>query len=152
MSAKCYHESMILIPEECNNNKFKFLESQISVSNKALSTYLTSKNFKSLLKKGKLDITNAQTYYSFTSETSIFKTSRFSSICGHLAAATQYSSSLEMMLISFLHLYTQLRALHYPRNFMKDACFSLYHSKKDVIWELLGSFTHILEPIVTLTQ
>ena len=148
MSAKCYHESMILIPEECGNNKFKFLEGQISVSNKALSSFMSSKNFKSLLKKGNLEVINAQTFHSFTSEMPIFKRSRFSSVCGRLAAASQYSSSLEMMCISFLHLYTQLRALHYPRNFIKDAYFSLYRSKKEIIWKILGTLIQILEPVL----
>ena len=94
MSAQCYHHSMVLIPEQCDNNQFKFLEAQITVTNKALSSFLVSKNYTSLITSGKFEVVNAQTFYSFTSETlDQRKYSKFGSVCGRLAAAAQYSSS-----------------------------------------------------------
>jgi hypothetical protein len=137
---------MILIPEESSNNSFKFLESQISISNKHITTFMYSKNFVSLLSLGKPLYQNAQDFFSFTGEQNFQPITRLGTILGRLEAAVTYSHPKESLLLSFLHLYIQARSLQYPALLIRDACMKKYHSTHELIlWKLLAQLIPFLE-------
>ena len=147
LSSKCYHESMILIPEESSNNTFTFLESQISLSNKNISAFMFSKNFLSLLSNGKFSSVNAQQFHSFTGESKYRLFTRMGTVLGRLSAAESYSYPPENLFISFIHLYIQFRALEYPPAFIQSACMRKYHSSKNIVWKIIATFIPFLESL-----
>ena len=110
----CYHESMILIPEENITNSFRFLESQVKLTSRTRTAFMASKNYETLINTGKFTVTNAQSFHSFAGEEMGKYQTRMGTVLGRLAAAESYSHPKEQLFMSFIHIYTQLRALEYP--------------------------------------
>jgi hypothetical protein len=145
LADNCYHEAMVLIPEKSSNNSFQFLESRISISLKTITAYLHNKNFQDLLQEGRPMILSSQHFHSFTGETPGRQHVRMGTIFGRLAAAEIYSYPQESLVISFIHLYIQFRALKYPPEMIIHACMKKFHTTKRIIWKLLASLVKIVE-------
>ena len=64
----CYHESMILIPEKCDNHSFLFLESQINMSRNKLTSTMFNKNTSPLLLSGRPKSLTGQSFHSFSGD------------------------------------------------------------------------------------
>jgi hypothetical protein len=71
LQSSCYHKNMTIVPEQTQNNSFKFLEGTISINNRKISSVFTSKNFMPLLSSGKLTFLACQDFFSFTRDKQI---------------------------------------------------------------------------------
>jgi hypothetical protein len=145
LATKCYHETMILVPEQTNNNTFTFLEAQLTITNKSISSFMHSKNWTSLISTGKQKFINAQHFHSFTGEPSSKQTTRIASILGRFAAITAYSYPPENIILSFIQLFADFKALGYPTTLIKDALYKKYHSSQQPIWILCAELAKFLQ-------
>jgi hypothetical protein len=136
---------MILIPEKVSDNTFNFLESQIRISNNGMQATLYAKNWQSLMETGVPSIVNAQDFYSYTGDPNDKPVMRIASILGRLAAAEQFTFPEENLLISFVHIFTNLRSLRYPTKIIREAVFKKYHQSKNSMWLICAKLVSFLD-------
>ena len=73
------------------------------------------------------------------------ETTRMGVILGKLAAAQAYGFPREALLLSFIHIFVDLKALEYPSALIAEACMKKFHYTKDVIWKLLATLTKFMK-------
>lgn len=143
LSSRCYHDSMLLIPEKHDRGDFSFLEAKITISGGSLRSHLFSKNYVSLQNHGSLEVISSQTFSSFVGAKQDALKRKLGIILGRLAACEAYSCPIESLLSSFLHVYVQLKALSFPDELISAACFRKFQASQCWIWKFLAVWVRL---------
>ena len=120
LSSRCYHKTVKIVAEKTENNTFPFLEGEISVTNKKISSFFKNKNFEPLLKTGSLKFITAQDFFSFAGPNK--KALRIGTVTGRLTTLMGYCFTDEEILKSFGQLLSQLISQQYTNKVIQTSC------------------------------
>jgi hypothetical protein len=97
-----------------------------------------SKNFDSLLEKGKLKFITSQDYFSYSGDKK--QIVRAATLSGRLSTLLGYRFSDVDLMKSFGLLLPELFARHYPKKMIVSACYRMFQKTKEPVWNLLTAF------------
>ena len=141
LKEKTYHPKMSLELEECDGYSFKFLESNLHIQKNYFSAHWVSKNFDSLLEKGKLKFFTSQDYFSFSGDKKLVV--RSATLSGRLSTLLGYKFNDVDLIKSFGLLLPELFARHFPKWKIVSACIRMFLKTKEPVWKLLAALAKL---------
>jgi hypothetical protein len=141
LKERTYHPRMKLELEECTKNSCSFLEGKQHLDKNYFSVHWVSKNFESLLKKGKLKFVTAQDYFSYSGDKK--QIIRAATLSGRLSTLLGYKFNDVDLIKSFGLLLPELFARNFPKKKIVSACHRMLQKTKEPVWKLLTKIANM---------
>jgi hypothetical protein len=144
-ASNCYHESMILIPEQHKAENIVFLEAKMNISgDKKFHCQMVSKNFDNIMEKGQPKIWSGQDGNSWGND----KAKQKSILIGRFTMMHNLSSSNMDKFKSFVHLLVHYICLGYKTKAFTQALRVMWKKTNDEFFKTLVPHIPVLYTIL----
>jgi hypothetical protein len=136
----CYHESMVLIPEQQHEKCIKFLETVITLEGKHKFTcHFYSKNFDHILNHGKPKIWSGQDAYSWGND----KRRQKNTLLGRLVLIDRVSTSNFEIIKGYTHLLIHYMFLGFKQKAFLGALKMMEIKTSKIVYKCLAIHTNV---------